>query len=80
MLNSRAPHAQQLQKDIWMKKTLSTLALCAALASGAAQASDLPSRKGAPGLRNADFNFLLDRLVRGRERWRRLGRQRLERV
>ena len=28
MLNSRAPHAQQLQKDIWMKKTLSTLALC----------------------------------------------------
>jgi outer membrane immunogenic protein len=48
MLNSRAPHAQQLQKDIWMKKTLSTLALCAALASGAAQASDLPSRKGAP--------------------------------
>ncbi|MGA8169397.1 MAG: outer membrane beta-barrel protein [Methylocystis sp.] len=31
-----------------MKKTLSALALCAALASGAAQAADLPSRKGAP--------------------------------
>lgn len=31
-----------------MKKTLSALTLCAVLATGAAQAADLPSRKGAP--------------------------------
>jgi outer membrane immunogenic protein len=37
-----------VEKDSSMKKTLSALALCAALSSGAAQAADLPYRKDAP--------------------------------
>jgi len=41
-------HLRQLKKDKSMKKTLSTLVLCVALASGSALAADLPSRKAAP--------------------------------
>jgi len=48
MLNSTASHLRQLKKDKSMKKTLSTLVLCVALASGSALAADLPSRKAAP--------------------------------
>jgi len=56
-----------------MKKTLSTLVLCVALASGSALAADLPSRKAAP-LPNPGSDLFMDRSLCRRECWRRLGR------